>query len=118
MQGEKHETSKEQGTNVNKKNKKQNTMQKKHKNHTLTRKKSLLGVFLFVVSLGGGATLNLKTLNPKPNFKLLIFPPRPRRTGFGFSCKNSYCSFVFFLKILIPILLVGSHMGENLKTGF
>ncbi len=98
MQGEKHETSKEQGTNAKQKNnKKQNSMQKNTKNHTLTRKKSLLGfVFLFVVSPGGGATLNLRILNPKPNSNLRIFPLRPQRTGFGFSCENSYCSSVFF----------------------
>jgi hypothetical protein len=47
MQGEKHETSKEQETNAKQKNnKKQNTMKKNTKNHTLTRKKSLLAFVL------------------------------------------------------------------------
>ncbi len=47
MQGEKHETSKEQETNAKQKNnKKQNTMQKNTKNHTLTRKISLLAFVL------------------------------------------------------------------------
>jgi hypothetical protein len=123
MQGEKYETSKEQETNAKQK-KQQETEHdpKKHiKSHINKKKKPpsfCISLLSFVVSLVLGAALNLKTLNPKPKSNLPIFPPRPQRTGFRFSCENSYCSFFLFKKILIPVLVVGSHIGENLKTSF
>ncbi len=97
-------------------------MQKNTKNHTLTRKKKPLSFCIpllsFVVSPGGGAALNLKTLNPKPNSNLHIFPPRPQRTRFGFSCENSYCSFFFFLNSDSGSPSQFSHGWEPLKPIF
>jgi hypothetical protein len=52
---------------------------KKQKKHMVIRTKSLFTFISspFVVSSSGGAALNPKASNPKPNFNLPIFPPRP-----------------------------------------
>jgi hypothetical protein len=59
-----------------KKNKKQNTMSKNTKKHTLIKQKSLLAFTLFSFrGLPWGATLNSKTSHPRPNSNA---PPKPR----------------------------------------
>jgi hypothetical protein len=44
------------------------------------------------------------------------------KLDFGFSCARKPIQFSFLLskqfKVLIPVLVVSSHMGENLKTHF
>jgi hypothetical protein len=72
-----------------------------------------------MVSLDGGATLNPKNSNPKPNSNLLLFPPRPWEPNLGFHVKTHLVLFFFFFsKFSISVVLVGSHTGENLETGF
>jgi hypothetical protein len=55
------------------------------------------------------------TLNTKP--KVFLFPVKPQtlKTGSRFSYENPSGSLLFFP---VSVFLVGSHMGENLKTGF
>jgi len=69
-----------------------------------------------MVSPGRGATLN-----SKPNMAVSLNPPRPQtlRTRSGFSCENPSGSLsLSFSFSLVAVLLVGFHMGENLKTSF
>jgi hypothetical protein len=48
-----------------------------------------------MVSLGGGATLNPKTSNPKPNSNLPLFPTRPWEPNLGFHEKTHLVLFFF-----------------------
>jgi len=69
-----------------------------------------------MVSLGGGATLKLLTLNLIPMYPFSLLDPENRI--WVFIWKSIRFFFFWFYKFPIPVLLIDSHMGENLKTGF
>jgi hypothetical protein len=73
-----------------------------------------------MVSPSGGNTLNLKIFNAEVDSNLPIFLPKPWKLDLGFHVKTSLILSIFYKKIsiLIPILLVCFHMGENFKTNF
>jgi hypothetical protein len=48
-----------------------------------------------MVSPGGGATLNPKTSNPKPNSNVPIFPSRPWEPNLSFHLKTDPVLFLF-----------------------
>lgn len=77
------------------------------------RPKSLWVLYITGLSGRGAA------LNPKPKFPSSLPNPKPwpqtLRIRSKFSYENPFGSF-FFPPVLV--LLLGSHMGENLKTGF
>jgi hypothetical protein len=68
-----------QGTNAKQKSKSKSKSkhdEQKHKKHMLIKQKNLLGFILFSFCSFpyGGAALNLKTSNPKPNSNILLRP--------------------------------------------
>ncbi len=103
------------------KNKKQNTMKNRKIEKTQVNKAKKPPRFYIPLLLWSPLVelppLNPKTYNPKPNSNLLISLPNPKKWIRVFMWKPIQFS-LFFFKNPILVLLGGSHMAENLKTGF